>query len=96
VLESLPVGPGPGLAAEVGAHILDGRLQPVEAVVQRLQVRLAHHNLPGRDAQRVGPAACFVGPLPVRAAAEDPGAAGPGQLLDGPVAPAAQRWSWIR
>jgi len=34
VLEGLAVGPGPGLAAEVGVHILDGRLQPVEAIVQ--------------------------------------------------------------
>jgi len=91
VLERLPVGAGPGIAAKVGAHILDGRLEPVQAIVQGLQIRLAHDGLPVWDPQRVGPAAGLVRPLPVRAAAEDPGTARPGQLLDGAVAPAAQR-----
>jgi hypothetical protein len=59
--------------------------------VQRLEIRLTHDGLAGGDPQGVGPTARFVRPLPVRPAAEDPGPARPGKLVEGAVAPATQQ-----
>ncbi len=70
VIDCLTAGRQPGITGQVLGNILDGGLEPVETVVQPAKILLAHDALPNRDLEILRPPACFVGPLPVRGAAE--------------------------
>jgi len=49
MLESLPVRPEAGVAAQVGVHVLQGCLQSVQPVVQDGEIRFSHDDLARRD-----------------------------------------------
>ena len=89
MVEGLLVRLGSRRPGQVGIDILDGSLEPVQAVVQLGQLRLGHHHLPRRDAQCITSGPGFVGALPVRTATEPAGTAGPGTLSHRAMAPLA-------
>jgi hypothetical protein len=89
MLEGLPIGLRTGVPGQIRIHVLDGGLEPVQAVVQLRQISLGHDDLSGRDAQRVRSQSGLVGPLPMRPATEPPPSAGAGLLGYRAVTPPA-------
>ncbi len=89
MIERIPVGLEAGGSREVGCHILDGRFEPVQTIVQGLEIPFGHDDLAGRHVQRIGPPPGLIGPLPVGTAAEQAGSAGTVGLGHRAVAPAA-------
>jgi hypothetical protein len=89
VLEGLAVCLGTNVSPEIRIHVLDGRLETVQAIVQSPEVDLSDDDLSGRNLQRVSSSASLKGALAVRAATEPPRSTGTGLLGQWAVAPAA-------
>ena len=87
--ERLAVGRIGGRHGEVLGDVLHGRLQPVEAIVESVQVACGHDALVGRDMEGVGSTTGLVGPLTVRRAAEASGSTDPCARRQRTMAPPA-------
>lgn len=75
--------------AQIGIDVFDGSLQPVQTVVQPVEFLLGDDHLSDRHVERVRTPTRFVGPLPVRRAAEPPRTTGTRLFGQWPATPAA-------
>ena len=88
LVERSVIGPSSAVGP-VGEYVLDGRLEPIEPVVQSPEIVVGNHRLTGRQGEGGGPAAGFVGPLSMGRRAVAPGTPRPRRLVDGTLTPSA-------
>lgn len=85
----LAVGGRVGRGRQVGGDVIDRSLEPVEPVVESIDVGHHYDALPIRDVEFIGPPPGLIGPLAVGRATEQPRPTDTRSYVERTMAPAA-------